>query len=224
MSPSSLTGKVSHLKVCLQRPVWRRPEHRSGAPRQPLRHHWKVRRVSVVGNAGSGKSRLAQRIAAALDVPHVELDAIHHLSGWEPLDPDPFMARTSAIASTDGWVIAGNYRTVVVDGPVWLHADTVVWLDLPRRTVMRQVVARTLRRVIRSEELWNGNREPLRNLWAWDPHTSIIRWAWTQHDKYQERFGSAMGSPAYAHIDFVRLRSHEEAERWLSGLTPAHGY
>ena len=183
-----------------------------------------MRRVSVVGNAGSGKSRLARRIAAAVDVPCVELDAIHHLPGWEPIDPDEFMARIGAIASTDGWVIDGNYRTVVIDGPVWQHADTVVWLDLPRRTVMRQVVTRTLRRVIRREELWNGNREPLRNLWAWDPYKSIIRWAWTQHEKYQDRFGSAMGSPAYAHIDFVRLKSHEEAERWLSGLKPTDGY
>jgi len=193
------------------------------AHRQPLRHHWIVDRVSVVGNAGSGKSRLARRIAAVLDVPNVELDAIHHLPGWEPIDPDEFVARISAIASTDRWVIDGNYRTVVVDGPVWRHADTVVWLDLPRRTVLRQVVVRTLRRVIRREELWNGNREPLRNLWAWDPHKSIIRWAWTQHENYQERFGSATRSPTYAHIEFVRLGSHDEAERWLSDLKAGHG-
>jgi adenylate kinase family enzyme len=181
----------------------------------------RMKRVSVVGNAGSGKSGLSRRIAAALDIPHVELDSIHHLPGWVPIDPDEFIARIGAIASTDDWVIDGNYRTVVVDGPVWRRADTVVWLDLPRRTVMRQVVTRTLRRVIRREELWNGNREPLRNLWAWDPYRSIIRWAWTQHDKYQERFGSAMESPANAHINFVRLRSHQEADRWVKSLNPA---
>ncbi len=179
--------------------------------------------MSVVGNAGAGKSVLAGRMAEALDVPHVELDAIHHLPGWKPIDPDEFIARISAIASTDGWVIDGNYRTVVVDGPVWQHADTVVWLDLPRRTVMRQVVTRTLRRVIRREKLWNGNREPLSNLWAWDPYKSIIRWAWTQHEKYRERFGSAMASSAYANIDFVRLRSRGEADRWLTDLRPDSG-
>jgi adenylate kinase family enzyme len=180
----------------------------------------RVNRVSVVGNAGSGKSGLAKRIAMTLDIAYVELDAIHHLPGWVPIDPDEFMARISEIASTDCWVIDGNYRTVVVDGPVWRRADTVVWLDLPRRTVMRQLVARTLRRVIRREELWNGNREPLRNLWAWDPYKSIIRWAWTQHEKYQVRFGSAMASPRNAHIAFVRLRSHQEADRWLRNLKP----
>lgn len=179
-----------------------------------------MKRVSVVGNAGSGKSRLAQRLAVALDVPYVELDAIHHLPNWEPIDPGEFLATVSTIAATDAWVIDGNYRTVVVDGPVWQRADTVVWLDLPRRAVMRQVVARTLRRLVLREELWNGNREPMRNVLSWDPYKSIIRWAWTQHEKYQERFSAAMASPALAHINFVRLSSHEQAESWLATLRP----
>ena len=177
-----------------------------------------MQRVSVVGNAGSGKSRLAGRIATTLGVPHIELDAMYHLAGWTPIDPDDFLAEVSACAANERWVIDGNYRAVVVDGPVWDRADTIVWLDLPRRTVVVQVMRRTLRRIIRREHLWNGNREPLRNLWSWDPERSIIRWSWTQHAKYRERFGSAMRSPTLAHIHFVQLRSHDEAERWLASL------
>lgn len=181
-----------------------------------------MRRISVVGNAGSGKTRLAQRIAADLGIPFVELDAIHHLPGWEPIDPDIFVAEVDAITQRDEWVIDGNYRTVVVDGPVWQRADTVVWLDLPRWMVMRQVIGRTVRRSLRREELWNGNREPLSNLYSWDPYKSIIAWTWTQHAKYVERFGSAMKSPAFSHITFVRLTSIQESERWLSDLRPTH--
>jgi adenylate kinase family enzyme len=172
-----------------------------------------MRRVSVVGNAGSGKSRLARRLAAKLDVPYIELDAIHHLPGWEPIDPAKFLATVDEITRRDVWVIDGNYRTVVVDGPVWQRADTVVWLDLPRRTVMRQVTGRTLRRMVTREELWNENREPLRNLFRWDPKQSIIRWSWTNHAKYRTRLEAAMVAPGLAHLDFVRLRSHAEAAR-----------
>jgi adenylate kinase family enzyme len=177
-----------------------------------------MQRVSVVGNSGSGKSRLAERIAAALGLPYVELDAIHHLPNWQPIAPAEFLSRVEAIAATDEWVIDGNYRNVVVDGPVWPRADTVVWLDVPRRVVMRQVIGRTLRRVILREELWNGNREPISNLFSRDPYKSIISWAWTQHDKYRQRYGAAMVSPAFAHIEFVRLGSRREAEVWLRGL------
>jgi adenylate kinase family enzyme len=180
-----------------------------------------VKRVSVVGNSGSGKSSLAQRIARVLDVPYVELDAIHHLPDWEPIDPEAFRSRIEEITSTDAWVIDGNYRSVVVDGPVWQRADTVVWLDLPRRTVMSQVTRRSVTRVIGRTELWNGNRESWRNLLAWDPDDNVIRWSWTQHAKYQQRFGSAMESPALDHVTFVRLTSHASADRWLAALAAA---
>jgi len=176
-----------------------------------------VRRVSVVGNSGSGKSSLARRIATALEGPYIELDDIHHLADWQAIDPDEFMDHVDAITQGEAWVIDGNYRTVVVEGPVWARADTVVWLDLPRSTVMRQVTRRTLRRTVRREELWNGNREPLTNLWVWH-RDSIIRWAWTQHSKYEGRYRGAMASPALDHIEFVHLQSHAEADEWLEDL------
>lgn len=177
-----------------------------------------MRRVSVVGNSGSGKSTLAKRIAASLDVPHIEIDAINHLPGWQELDRSELRNRVDELTTADGWVVDGNYRECVMDGPVWTRADTVVWLDLERSVVIRQVVGRTLRRVVLRQELWNGNREPLRNLWAWDPSRSIIRWAWTQHGKYADRYGSAMTSSTYDHLDFVRLSSHAEAEELLADL------
>jgi adenylate kinase family enzyme len=177
-----------------------------------------MRRVSVVGNAGSGKTLFARRLADVLGVPHIELDAIHHLPGWEPIDAESFLSEVDTLTSEDGWVVDGNYRTVVVDGPVWRRADTVVWIDLPRPIVMSRIITRTLRRVARREELWNGNREPLRNLYAWDPYKSIIRWSWTQHSNYQRRFSSAMSSLDYAHLQFVRLRSRTEMDHWLTSL------
>jgi len=178
------------------------------------------RRISIVGNSGSGKTALARRAAAALGVAHIELDAIYHQPGWRPLDTPEFRRRVDAATDSEGWVTDGNYTGFVGD-LVWAGADTVVWLDLPRRTVMRQVVARTIRRVLRRELLWNGNREPWSNLYRWDPELNIMRWAWTQHDKVRARYAAAMADPSYAHIRFVRVRSHAEAEAWLASLAPS---
>ena len=82
-------------------------------------------------------------------------------------------------AAGDAWVIDGNYSAV--QDLVWARADTVVWLDPSRARVMRQLVRRTLRRMARRTELWNGNRESWSNLFRADPEESILRWAWTQH-------------------------------------------
>ena len=182
--------------------------------------HPDLRRVSVVGNSGSGKSTFARRLAEVIGAPHVEIDAINHLPGWEQLDRAELCERLGPVAATDTWVIDGNYAECVVDGPVWARADTVVWLDLPRATVMRQLVARSVRRVLRREVLWNGNRERIGSLVAWDPERSIIRWAWTRHRTYAERYASAATSPRFAHLRFVRLWSHTEADAWIASLSP----
>jgi adenylate kinase family enzyme len=174
-----------------------------------------VRRVSVVGNSGSGKSTLAAGLAARLGVPFVELDSIFHQPGWTELPRDEFRARVGAVAAGEEWVIDGNY-TAVRD-LVWARADTVVWIDLPRRLVMRRVVGRTIRRAVLRQELWNGNREPSSNWLTLDPERSIIMWAWTQHAKSRARYGEAMADPAFAHLRFVHLRSQAEVRAFVSG-------
>lgn len=98
---------------------------------------------------------------------------------------------------------------------VWARADTVVWIDLPRRTVMRQVLLRTIRRGAARQELWNGNRESLRTLFRCDPEESVVRWAWVKHARYRERYAKAMADPAFSHLRFVRLGSRAEVEALL---------
>jgi len=172
-----------------------------------------VRRVSVVGTSGAGKSTVARELAAIMGVPHIELDGINHQSGWEPLPTEEFRRVVAAAAAADGWVIDGNYLTV--RPLVWARADTVVWLDLPRHTVMRQVTWRTLRRVAGRKELWNGNRETWGNFLSWNPEQSVISWAWHTHAEYRARHEAAASDPANAHLRFVRLSSRDEVSRFL---------
>ena len=180
-----------------------------------------VRRVSVVGTSGSGKSTLARQLAEILGVPHLELDAVHHQPDWEPLPTDEFRRIIAAHAAGDGWVIDGNYGRV--RDLVWARADTVVWLDLPKRTVMRQVVWRTLRRVALRRELWNGNREGWRNFLTWNPEQSIISWAWHKHAADRAKFAAAAADPASAHLRFIRLASHRDVARFLAGARSEAG-
>ena len=173
-----------------------------------------VQRVSVVGNSGSGKTMAARELASRLNVPHVELDAIFHQPGWTELPEAEFRRRVDRLAQEPSWVVDGNYS--VVRDLVWARADTVVWLDIPRHQVMRRVVRRTLGRMLLRRELWNGNREPLANLWRLDPQRSIIAWAWTQHEMYRQRYAEAMTDPDNAHLCFIRICTGTELESFLA--------
>jgi hypothetical protein len=87
---------------------------------------------------------------------------------------------------------------------------------------MRQVLVRTVTRAVTRVELWNGNREPITGLFRIDPQHSILRWAWTQHAKYRDRYSAAAADPLNAHLTFVRIGSRAEARRLLTAATAPH--
>jgi len=174
----------------------------------PIPH--RPRRVVVAGTSGSGKTTMAARIGAVLDVPHVEIDGLFHGPGWVPRPT--FDDDVRRLVARDAWVTEWQYgRARPVLGA---RADLVVWLDLPVAVVMRQVVGRTLRRRLRREVLWNGNQEPpLRTILTDDEH--IVRWAWSTRHKTAALLGELRGQRPELLV--VRLDSHAEAARWLAG-------
>lgn len=173
-----------------------------------------VRRVSLVGVSGSGKTTVGRQLAASMDVPFIELDSIFHQPGWTDLAHDEFRRRVSEALTADAWVVDGNYSAV--QDLVWQRADTVVWLDLPRRVVMRRIIQRTVRRTVTRQRLWNGNREPISNFVRLNPDKNIIRWAWVKHAEYVARYDAAMHDAAFGHLHFVRLRSQNELDSFIT--------
>lgn len=178
-----------------------------------------ARRIVVRGTSGSGKTTLARTIAAARDLAHIELDAVFHQAGWTPLDDARFRDRVGAVARSEAWVACGNYRTVA--DLLMDRCDTVVLYDLPRRLVMARIVRRTLRRIVRREELWNGNRERVRNLFTTDPESSVIAWAWTTHARRHEETTRFVDAPPRDGLRIVHIRSNEDERRVLASLAEA---
>jgi adenylate kinase family enzyme len=167
----------------------------------------RMQRIAVIGTTGSGKTTLARDLAATLGLVHIELDSLFHQADWQPLEREEFRRRLLArMAAADaGWVVCGNYTASAGD-LVRSRVDTIVWLDLPRALVMWRVTARTLRRVAVREVLWNGNREPWSNLYAWDPEKNIIRWAWVTYPKNKHEYAELFAKPPPG-VSMVRLRS-----------------
>lgn len=110
-------------------------------------------RVLVAGISGAGKTTVARALEQRFGLPRYELDALHHGPGR--VKRTEFEAEVAAFAAGARWVTEDQYHGVLGD-LLWRRADTVVWLDLPRATVMRQVIRRSLLRAVRREVLWNG--------------------------------------------------------------------
>jgi adenylate kinase family enzyme len=167
-----------------------------------------VKRVAILATAsGCGKTTFGRALAAALDVPFVELDAIHWQAGWTELDGAELRRRVAPLVALDAWVMDGSYRGKLGD-LVLDRADTVVWLDLPRRVWSTRLVVRTFRRVITREELWNGNRESLRT--AWVDSDSLFRYSFTNERPRRHRYPTEL-----AQYRVARLRTQSEVDAFL---------
>jgi adenylate kinase family enzyme len=167
-----------------------------------------------MGGSCVGKTTVSRRLAAALAVPHIELDALHHDPGWQEASAEVFQARVRAAldAAPDGWVADGNYRSklgsLVLD-----RADTAVTLEPPFLLTFGRALRRTIGRTITREELWNGNREQIRHLFTryWIPW-----WVLRTHRHYAREVPQRIGE--HPHLDVLHLRSAEEMERFLQSI------
>ena len=168
-----------------------------------------MRRFAIVATASScGKTTLGQELARRLDIPFVELDAIHHGPNWTELSAEDFRAKVEPIVAGEAWVIDGGYWAKLGD-LVLGNADVVVWLDLPVRVWLPRLIRRTIRRVAHREVLWNGNRESLRNVFF--SRNSLIWYALTNHRRHLREYPDRL-----APYNVVRLRSPKEVDRWLA--------
>ena len=163
-----------------------------------------------MGISGNGKTTLSRRLAAQLDVPYVELDAIYHQPGWTELSLDEFRARVDEATRGDGWVVDGSYRRFVGD-IVLGRAETLVWLDQPLALVLWRLSRRAVRDI----------RTAARPLQRQPPDLAL-------RVLPAGRAGSVRGLAAlqaaarmarvlvtFPHLEVVRLRSPGEVARWL---------
>ena len=169
-----------------------------------------MRRVVVFGTTGSGKSWLAQRLAARHGLRLIELDRLYWGRDWQPAPLELFRHRVERETRDGDWIVVGNYGQV--RDLTWRAADTLVWFDLPFALVMWRLLRRTIRRALTREDLWGtGNRESFRT--AFLSRDSILLWAIKTHRRNRQRFAVECQSMA-KDKKVVRLQDPRAVERF----------
>jgi adenylate kinase family enzyme len=169
-----------------------------------------MKRVNVIGSPGSGKTFVSNAIGAAFGLPVVRLDALRHGPDWTEVPDELFIERVVDAAAEDRWVMDGSYPSA--RPVIWRRADTIIWTDVDKGTVMRQVIARSLRDWATRRETVPGNRERLRNfVKPWHP----IPWAWRNHARFRQRERTWLDDTRWAHLDVVHLRSRDDIDAFI---------
>jgi adenylate kinase family enzyme len=177
-----------------------------------MAQHESVRRVVILGPVGAGKSTLAARIAERRELPVVHLDLLFWRSGWTPAPREEAVRALGEAVRGDRWILDGNFL------PDWDggwdarfdRGDTVIFLDLPRRTCLWRVVKRAVRERGRSRpDLPPGCSEGL--------GLSVLRWIWSYPSEDRPRV-LAILDRLDDHVAIHHLRSGSAVRRFVDAL------
>lgn len=146
---------------------------------------------------------LARQIGAILELPVIHLDQHYWSPGWVPTPDDEWLERQHELLSGDHWVVDGNYG-----GTLELRAelaDTIVFLDLPRRVCVTRVLRRLRSPILQAPGC------PQR------VDAEFLRWIWNFPSHTRPRLLAVLGTYS-ATTEVVRLQSAEEVRGLLAEL------
>src|SRR3954453_16842162 len=185
--------------------------------RDPLDSLTDANRILILGRTGSGKTTLARALAAALDVPHVELDSLYFGPDLSTAPLPVLRERTSEAIAGERWVTDGNKRAV--RDLVWPRADTVIWLDYGFHVSVWRLAkgARTRTSSLSAQAAETGGRTavPKQMLAAGRGVLKALR----SHRGQRREYPGMFAEPANRHLAVARLRSPAATREWLARVT-----
>jgi adenylate kinase family enzyme len=110
-----------------------------------------MRRIVIVGNAGTGKSTFADHLGKKLNLHVIHLDALCWEPGWKRIPQGEFRARIGEAISGDSWITDGNFAELTFDLRL-PRADALIWVEQPRFICFWRVIRRALRNHFRDDE------------------------------------------------------------------------
>ena len=182
-----------------------------------------IKRIAVIGNAGSGKSTLTRQLHNILKLPVYHLDKYYWKPGWVPVDPLEYSQLHDMLCERDEWIMDGmNLRLLLtrIDA-----ADMIIFLDIPRYKCLWRVIKRTLMNYGK-ERLDSPAGCPEGFSFAF---LKFLKWVWKFKKYYKPRiyayfkmeqdFQDEMhANDGFQPKEFYVLRSQKEIDEFLKTL------
>jgi adenylate kinase family enzyme len=164
-----------------------------------------MRRILVIGSGGSGKSTVATRLGALLNLEVSHLDKFFWQPGWVKPATEDWVQAVTELMNRDSWILDGNYS-----GTLELRfqkCDTIIFLDLSRWLCLWRIVRRVLRyRNDLRPDMAEGCQEKL--------DLEFVRWVWNYPRRTKPKVVKLLRERCDGK-EIVWLRSRREVEGFL---------
>ncbi|MCL2641680.1 MAG: hypothetical protein FWD53_12600 [Phycisphaerales bacterium] len=171
-------------------------------------------RILIFGGSCSGKTFLAKRLAAELNVRVLHLDDEFWFGAWQNIGSEAIAARACEEARNTRWIIEGNYSSV--RAAIWQTCTHVIYMETPLWKAMLRAIKRSTDR--------SRSGVPAKIREASDTRESLwelLRMVW-RNSRKRGRDLDFLASISGKHVQVIRIRSTKDQERLFSSGGIAH--
>ncbi len=130
----------------------------------------KVKRISIIGGSGTGKTTLTNNLGNKLNLPIYHLDGCHHLENWVVRDSEERDKMIINIMNKKKWIMDGTYTSTLEQR--LKKSDLIIYLDYSSLAQLKGVLGRYIKDHGKEKSDIPGCKEKFSpSFWIW-----VLKW------------------------------------------------
>ena len=168
-----------------------------------------MRRILIIGNAGSGKSTFAVALAQKLGLPLIHLDQLYWQGNWEHVSREEFDAVLQAELKKTQWIIDGNFNRTLPHRLA--NCDTVFFFDMPAALCLWGITKRVLTNYGKTRKDMGGNCPEYFDKQKLELYRNVLAFNRQHRKDYYKLLENA------AHAKVIVFRNRRQVKDFLKG-------
>ena len=170
-----------------------------------------MKKVLIIGNAGSGKTTFAKALAVKTGLPLIHLDRLFWRGKWEHLSNKEFDPLLQKELEKTEWIIDGNFDRTI---PMRLsYCDTVFYFDLPPLTCLWGLTARVIKNYGKTREDMGGNCPEHFDRQKFGLYKAVIGFNKKHRKKYHRLLAAEKNK------DIIVFKSRRDVKKYLKSFS-----
>lgn len=166
-----------------------------------------MKRVSIVGCPGAGKSTFARALAKKTGLPLIPLDYHYHQKAYDyEHNKQAWLAKLDELTAGDSWIIEGNYGSTYEKRIP--KSDTLIFMDMPSWLSVWSVLKRRY-------EFRNKKREEMPEDWTERIDPLFFKFVVLFRIKSRKDVLAGIEKHKHNKLDVLVFKRRNAAYRWL---------